>query len=318
MNNKISKEFKPFLKATELAAIAAAQLRGCNDGKKADKAATEAMRSVLSKQNILTTVVIGEGERDDAPMLYIGEKLGDKNSNIKVDIAVDPLECTNHCALDLPDSIAVLAGAPSGSLLHAPDTYMNKLCGRKELIGHISLKKSVEENLIATAKILNKEINKLEVIVMDRDRHKDLIFTMKSLGVEPMLIGDGDVTAGIRAVEGDIDLLYGIGAAPEGVITATAVRALGGFFEGQLVFYNSDFENRARKMVGSDIDKIWKADDLCKSDDTFFIASGVCSGWVPGVSIKGDKATVTSKIIFGGSGEKRLVVNEYDLGGINV
>jgi fructose-1,6-bisphosphatase class II len=299
--NKISEHYQPFLEATERAAIAAAKLRGCKDGKLADQAATEAMRSVLSAQDILTTVVIGEGERDEAPMLFIGEQLGNQDSDIKVDIAVDPLECTNHCAFDLPDSIAVLAGAPSGSLLHAPDTYMNKLCGRKELIGHIGLTKTIEENLLATAKVLNKEVKELKVIVMDRDRHQDLIASMHSFGVEPILIGDGDVTGALKAVEGTVDLLYGIGAAPEGVIAATAVKALGGFFEGQLVFYDSEFENRAHKMVGSNIDKIWNANDLCTSDDTFFIASGVCTGWVPGVKFQNDKAIVTSKIIFGGT-----------------
>ena len=316
--NKIAEHYQPFLEATEKAAIAAAKLRGCKDGKLADQAATEAMRSVLSIQDILTTVVIGEGERDEAPMLFIGEQLGNQDSDIKVDIAVDPLECTNHCAFDLPDSIAVLAGAPSGSLLHAPDTYMNKLCGRKELIGHIGLTKTVEENLTATANVLNKEIKDLKVIIMDRDRHKDLIASMHSFGVEPILIGDGDVTGGLKAVQGEVDLLYGIGAAPEGVITATAVRALGGFFEGQLVFYDEEFEKRARKMVGSNIDKIWNAYDLCKSDDTFVIASGVCTGWVPGVEFKNNKAIVTSKIIFGGTGEIKLVTNEYNLGEQNV
>ncbi|MDA9841454.1 fructose-bisphosphatase class II family protein [Candidatus Marinimicrobia bacterium] len=316
--NKISEYYKPFLEATEKAAIAAAKLRGCKDGKKADQAATEAMRSVLSKQEILTTVVIGEGERDEAPMLFIGEKLGKDDSEIKVDIAVDPLECTNHCAFNLPDSIAVLAGAPPGSLLHAPDTYMSKLCGRKELIGHIGLTKTVEENLLATAKVLNKEVKDLKVIVMDRDRHKDLIASIESFGVSPILIGDGDVTAGLKAVQGEVDLLYGIGAAPEGVITATAVRALGGFFEGQLVFYDQEFESRARKMVGNDIDKIWNADDLCTSDNTFFIASGVCSGWIPGVEFVDGKAVVTSKIIFGNTGEVKLITNEYNLGGLDV
>ena len=316
--NKILGHYQPFLEATERAAIAAAKLRGCKDGKLADQAATEAMRSVLSTQDVLTTVVIGEGERDEAPMLFIGEQLGNQDSDIKVDIAVDPLECTNHCALDLPDSIAVLAGAPSGSLLHAPDTYMNKLCGRKELIGHIGLTKTVEENLLATAKVLNKEVKELKVIIMDRDRHKDLIASMHSFGVEPILIGDGDITGGLKAVEGEVDLLYGIGAAPEGVITATAVRALGGFFEGQLVFYDAEFENRARKMVGSNIDKIWNANDLCTSDDTFFIASGVCTGWVPGVKFENDKAVVTSKIIFGNTGDVKLITNEYNLGGPNV
>jgi fructose-1,6-bisphosphatase class II len=316
--NKISEHYQPFLEATEKAAIAAAKLRGCKDGKLADQAATEAMRSVLSIQDILTTVVIGEGERDEAPMLFIGEQLGNQNSDIKVDIAVDPLECTNHCAFDLPDSIAVLAGAPSGSLLHAPDTYMNKLCGRKELIGHIGLTKTVEENLTATANVLNKEIKDLKVIIMDRDRHKDLIASMHSFGIEPILIGDGDVTGGLKAVEGEVDLLYGIGAAPEGVITATAVRALGGFFEGQLVFYDEEFEKRARKMVGSNIDKIWNAYDLCTSDDTFVIASGVCTGWVPGVKFEEHKAIVTSKIIFGGNREIKVVINEYNLGGLDV
>ena len=316
--NKIAEHYQPFLEATEKAAIAAAKLRGCKDGKLADQAATEAMRSVLSIQDILTTVVIGEGERDEAPMLFIGEQLGNQDSDIKVDIAVDPLECTNHCAFDLPDSIAVLAGAPSGSLLHAPDTYMNKLCGRKELIGHIGLTKTVEENLTATANVLNKEIKDLKVIIMDRDRHKDLIASMHSFGVEPILIGDGDVTGGLKAVQGEVDLLYGIGAAPEGVITATAVRALGGFFEGQLVFYDEEFEKRARKMVGSNIDKIWNAYDLCKSDDTFVIASGVCTGWVPGVKFEEHKAIVTSKIIFGGNREIKVVINEYNLGELDV
>ena len=316
--NKIAEHYKPFLEATEKAAIAAAKLRGCKDGKLADQAATEAMRSVLSIQDILTTVVIGEGERDQAPMLFIGEQLGNQDSDIKVDIAVDPLECTNHCAFDLPDSIAVLAGAPSGSLLHAPDTYMNKLCGRKELIGHIGLTKTVEENLTATANVLNKEIKDLKVIIMDRDRHKDLIASMHSFGIEPILIGDGDVTGGLKAVEGEVDLLYGIGAAPEGVITATAVRALGGFFEGQLVFYDEEFEKRARKMVGSNIDKIWNAYDLCTSDDTFVIASGVCTGWVPGVKFEEHKAIVTSKIIFGGNREIKVVINEYNLGELDV
>lgn len=251
-------------------------------------------------------------------MLFIGEKLGKEDSEIKVDIAVDPLECTNHCAFDLPDSIAVLAGAPAGSLLHAPDTYMSKLCGRKELIGHIGLTKTVEENLLVTAKVLHKEVKDLKVIVMDRDRHKDLIASMESFGVSPILIGDGDVTGGLKAVQGEVDLLYGIGAAPEGVITATAVRALGGFFEGQLVFYDQEFESRARKMVGNDIDKIWTANDLCTSDDTFFIASGVCSGWVPGVEFSENKAVVTSKIIFGDTGEVKLITNEYSLGELDV
>ena len=311
--SKVFQHYQSFLRATEQAAIAAAHLRGCGDGKIADKAATEAMRSVLNQEPVHTRVVIGEGERDDAPMLFIGEELGDTTSDMKIDIAVDPLECTNHCAHDLPDAISVLAAAPKGSLMGAPDTYMNKLCGNKALKGHVSLTQSVSENLSATAQALNKNIHDLQVIVMDRDRHQDLIADIHSSGANTVLIKDGDVAGGLRAVEGEVDLLYGIGAAPEGVITATAVKALDGFFEGQLHFYDAEFEQRASQMLGDDIHKIWSADELCTSQDAFFVASGICSGWLPGVKFHDNKATVSSRVIFGETGESKLITNEYDL-----
>ena len=311
--SKVFQHYQSFLRATEQAAIAAAHLRGFGDGKIADKAATEAMRSVLNQEPVHTRVVIGEGERDDAPMLFIGEELGDTTSDMKIDIAVDPLECTNHCAHDLPDAISVLAAAPKGSLMGAPDTYMNKLCGNKALKGHVSLTQSVSENLSATAQALNKNIHDLQVIVMDRDRHQDLIADIHSSGANTVLIKDGDVAGGLRAVEGEVDLLYGIGAAPEGVITATAVKALDGFFEGQLHFYDAEFEQRASEMLGDDIHKIWSADELCTSQDAFFVASGVCSGWLPGVKFHDNKATVSSRVIFGETGESKLITNEYDL-----
>ena len=311
--SKVFQHYQSFLRATEQAAIAAAHLRGCGDGKIADKAATEAMRSVLNQEPVHTRVVIGEGERDDAPMLFIGEELGDTTSDMKIDIAVDPLECTNHCAHDLPDAISVLAAAPKGSLMGAPDTYMNKLCGNKALKGHVSLTQSVSENLSATAQALNKNIHDLQVIVMDRDRHQDLIADIHSSGANTVLIKDGDVAGGLRAVEGEVDLLYGIGAAPEGVITATAVKALDGFFEGQLHFYDAEFEQRASEMLGDDIHKIWSADELCTSQDAFFVASGICSGWLPGVKFHDNKAIVSSRVIFGETGESELITNEYDL-----
>ena len=210
-----------FIKATEHAAIGASKFIGKKDKIAADKGAVDQMRRELNKINMEGTVVIGEGERDDAPMLFIGEELGDKTSDIKIDIAVDPLECTNHCAYNLPDSISVLAAAPKDALMGAPDTYMNKLCGSKELIGHVSLENSVSENLFGAAKALNKNNDDLKVIVLDRDRHIDLIAEIRAFGVEPILIKDGDVAGGLRAVEKEVDLLYGIGAAPEGVITAT-------------------------------------------------------------------------------------------------
>jgi fructose-1,6-bisphosphatase class II len=312
--SKVTDNYHIYLKATELAAIAAAKLRGNGDGKAADKVATEAMRKVLQESNIHTRVVIGEGERDDAPMLYIGEEMGDLSSDLKIDIAVDPLECTNHCAKNLPDALAVLAAAPRGALLHAPDTYMDKLCGSKELIGKLSLSNSVSENLKATSKALNKSMSDLKIIVMDRDRHIDLIKEMNLLGVEPILIGDGDVSGGLKAAEGSVDLLYGIGAAPEGVITATAVKAMGGYFEGKLYFMDQSFKDRAITMLGEKIYNTWSDDELCKSSDSFFVASGVCTGWIPGVKFDGNKAIVTSKIIFGDTKDSKIITNEYILG----
>jgi fructose-1,6-bisphosphatase class II len=312
--SKVTENYHIYLKATELAAIAAAKLRGNGDGKAADKVATEAMRKVLQESNIHTRVVIGEGERDDAPMLYIGEEMGDLSSDLKIDIAVDPLECTNHCAKNLPDALAVLAAAPRGTLLHAPDTYMDKLCGSKELIGKLSLSNSVSENLKATSKALNKSMSDLKIIVMDRDRHIDLIREMNLLGVEPILIGDGDVSGGLKAAEGSVDLLYGIGAAPEGVITATAVKAMGGYFEGKLHFMDQSFKDRAITMLGEKIHNTWSDDELCKSSDSFFVASGVCTGWIPGVKFDGNKAIVTSKLIFGDTKKTKIITNEYLLG----
>ena len=312
--NKVTENYHIYLKATELAAIAAAKLRRNGDGKAADKVATEAMRKVLQESNAHTRVVIGEGERDDAPMLYIGEEVGNLDSDLKIDIAVDPLECTNHCAKNLPDALAVLAAAPRGALLHAPDTYMEKLCGSKELIGKLSLSNSVSENLKATSKALQKEISDLKIIVMDRDRHKEFINEMNSLGVKPILIGDGDVSGGLKAAEGSVDLLYGIGAAPEGVITATAVKAMGGYFEGKLHFMDQSFKDRAITMLGEKIHNTWSDDELCKSSDSFFVASGVCTGWIPGVKFDGNKAIVTSKIIFGDTKDSKTITNEYILG----
>ena len=312
--SKVTENFQLYLKATESAAIAAAKLRGNGDGKAADKVATEAMRQVLQNSEIHTRVVIGEGERDDAPMLYIGEEMGNTKSDLKIDIAVDPLECTNHCANDLPDALSVLAAAPRGALLNAPDTYMDKLCGSSKLIDHVALTNSVEENLSAAAKALQKNISDLKIIVMDRERHSNLISQMNNLGVNPILIGDGDVSGGLKAAEGSVDLLYGIGAAPEGVITATAVKAMGGFFEGKLHFNDDTFRERALDMLGNNINNVWSADELCQSNDSFFIASGVCSGWIPGVKFDGEKAIVTSKIIFGDSKESQIITNEYILG----
>ena len=252
---------KYFLQATESAAIAASKWIGKGDGKAADGAAVEAMRAVFDTVPFNGRVAIGEGERDDAPMLWIGEPLGSLQGDPQspaIDIAVDPLECTNHVAFDLPNAMAVLAAAPRGTLLHAPDCYMNKISGSSELNGEISLDASTAYNVEATSNALGKSISALNVVVMDRPRHKVLIKELRDLSVNVVLIGDGDIAAALNAADpnSDIDLLMGIGAAPEGVITATALRGLGAPFEGRLVFKNEGHRSRAEEMIDGDIERL--------------------------------------------------------------
>jgi len=305
-----------FVRATEEAAIAAAKWRGRGDGKRADGAAVEAMRAVFDTVPFDGRVAIGEGERDDAPMLWIGEPLGSMqgvDGALQIDIAVDPLECTNHVAKDLPNAIAVLAAAPRGTLLHAPDCYMDKLAGPAEVSGEVSLEADVAYNVEAAAAALDKSVNELRVVVMDRDRHRELIKTLRDLDVSVPLIGDGDVSAALDAAtpHSDVDLLMGIGAAPEGVITATALRGLGAHFEGRLVTTNEDHERRAREMLGDDVDKLWGRDDLCASSDALFVASGVCSGYLPGVEDLGLKVAVHSEVIDVVTGSRQFISAEY-------
>jgi len=193
------------------------------------------MRAVFDTVPFNGRVAIGEGERDDAPMLWIGEPLGSLQGNPKspaIDIAVDPLECTNHVAYDLPNAMAVLAAAPRGELLHAPDCYMDKIAGGPELVGEISLDGGVAYNLEQTASALDKAVEDVRVVALDRDRHADLFKEIRASGAQLELMGDGDVSGAIWAArpDGPFDLLMGIGAAPEGVISATAIRGLGGVF----------------------------------------------------------------------------------------
>lgn len=292
-----------FLRATEAAAIAASAWKGLGDRKAADGAAVEAMRSVFDNVPFDGRVAIGEGERDDAPMLWIGEPLGSKQgdpSAPSIDIAVDPLECTNHVALDLPNAMAVLAAGPRGSLLHAPDCYMNKIAGPAEVSGEVSLEADVAYNIEGACSALGKGPEEIQVVVMERPRHDQLIRDLKDLGVTPVLIGDGDIAAALNAADpdSDIDMLMGIGAAPEGVITATALRGLGAPFEGRLVFKNEGHRERAEAMVDGDIERIWDRDELCSSEDSVFIGTGVCDGRTKGVEdLGGGKFQVNSEII---------------------
>ncbi len=302
-----------FLAATEAAAIAASWWRGKGDGKAADGAAVEAMRKVFDEVPFDGRVAIGEGERDDATMIWIGEPLGSMQGDpnaLQIDIAVDPLECTNHVAKDLPNAMAVLAAAPRGALLHAPDCYMNKIAGPAELNGVISLDASTSYNVEAAASALGKKQSELNIVVMDRPRHETLISELNAHNVNVILIGDGDVSAALNAADpkSEIDMLMGIGAAPEGVITATALRGLGAPFEGRLVFKNEGHRERAEQMIDGDVDRLWDRDELCSSDDSMFIGTGVCPGRTFGVEELSDgRFSVQSEVIDVASGAHRFI-----------
>lgn len=297
-----------FLEACEQAAIASSEWRGKGDGKAADAAAVEAMRNTFDKVPFNGRVAIGEGERDEAPMLWIGEPLGsmqDDPEAIAVDIAVDPLECTTNCATNSPNSIAVLAAAPRGTLLHAPDCYMDKIAAGPELIDEISLEGSVAWNLEQAAFKLEKPISELNVVALDRERHSQLFKEINDLGAQLHLMPDGDISAALWAADpsGPYDMLLGIGAAPEGVITATALRGIGGVFEGRLVFRSDEEEKRAEEMVDDDLTRLWDATDLCRSDDAIFAASGVCDGYLPGVIVGEDSVQTFAELIDVRTGE---------------
>ena len=291
-----------FLEAVDQAAIASAAWRGKGDKIAADDAAVEAMRRTFDDVPFDGRVAIGEGERDEAPMLYIGEPLGNMvgaDGAPQIDIAVDPLECTNNCADNTPNSIAVLAAAPRGTLLHAPDCYMDKIAAGPLLNGYVSLEGSVAYNIEQAAHVLDKATDEVRIVALDRERHKQLFSDIHATGAQLDLMGDGDVSGAIWAAkpDGPYDLLLGIRAAPEGVISATAIRGLGGVFEGRLVFRSDEEEARAETMVGDDLTRLWKAHDLCKSEDAIFAASGVCDGYLPGVRIDATTTTTFSELI---------------------
>ena len=291
-----------FLNAVEQAALACGHWRGKGDKNAADQAAVEAMRMCFDEVEFDGRVAIGEGERDEAPMLYIGESLGSmvgQPQATQIDIAVDPLECTNNCAYDKPNAIAVLAAGPRGSLLHAPDCYMDKIAAGKDLADHLSLEGDIAYNVQQITHVHDKPVEEVRIVALDRARHEEMFKEIREMGAQLHLLGDGDVSGAIWATkeDGPYDVLLGIGAAPEGVISATAIRGLGGIFEGKLVFRNAKEEERASNMVGDDLERIWKANDLCQSSNSIFAAAGVCDGYLPGVTIDGNKAVTTSELI---------------------
>ena len=284
-----------FIRVTEAAAVASARLMGRGDKIAADQAAVDAMRKAFDQVSINGTVVIGEGEMDEAPMLYIGEKVG--AGGIEVDIAIDPLEGTNLVAKGLNGSIAVLAIAPKGGLLHAPDMYMDKIAVGPRAKGCIDITAPVKTNLANVAKALCRDIEDLTVVILDRERHAKIIREAREAGARIKLISDGDVSPIVSAgIEGSgIHMVLGIGGAPEGVIAAAAMKCLGGDMQGRLWPENEEDIKRALKLGITDINKVLTIDDLVSGDDVMFAATAITdSDMLNGVKYFADGARTHS------------------------
>jgi fructose-1,6-bisphosphatase II len=305
MDSDLSLEF---LRVVEQAAVACAHTMGQGDRHKSDQVAVEAMRRVMDTVPIDGTIVIGEGERDEAPMLYIGERLGMAHALGRgaasgfpqVDIAVDPLEGTNLCATGAANAIAVLAASNKGGLLHAPDLYMEKLVVGPSSKDAVSLDAPVRENLAAIAQCLGRRIEDLVVIVLDRPRHEKLINDIRATGARIRLIGDGDLSAGITAalVGTGVHAVMGTGGAPEGVLTAAAMRCLNGEIFARLVISKPEHEARCRAMGITDFKKVYRAKDLAPGERIIFAATGVTDGTLMrGVRFFGDGIRTSSVIM---------------------
>jgi fructose-1,6-bisphosphatase II len=272
------------IRVTEAAAIAAARLMGRGDNHEADRYAVEAMRRTLDELAIDATIVIGEGERDEAPMLFIGERVGTPSAAEgeapEIDIAVDPLEGTNLVSRGQPNAITVLAASEKGGLLNAPDCYMEKLCVGPVVAGKVDITASPAENLRRIAAALGRAVNDITVVILDRPRHDALIAEVRAAGARIKLIGDGDLSAAIStAVSGTgVHAVMGIGGAPEGVLTAAALRCLGGEIQARLVFRNPEEQARATVMGHGDPTRIYRTDELASGENLVFAATGVTKG----------------------------------------
>ncbi len=285
---------REFVRVVEDAAIASAQTMGRGDRKGADRAAVEAMREAMQTIEMSGTIVIGEGERDQAPMLFIGETVGSRPAGVEVpevDIAVDPLEGTNLCATGANNAITVLAVSEKGGLLHAPDCYMEKIVVGPSSRGVVDIDAPVKDNLSAIAKRLDRDIEDLVIIVLDRPRHEKLIEDIRAAGARIRLIGDGDLSAGISAavLGTGVHAVMGIGGAPEGVLTAAALRCLNGEIQARLRLVRPEQEARLRTMGIDDPGKIYRTEDLAPGNSIIFAASGVTDGTLlKGVRFFGD------------------------------
>nr|WP_239534624.1 class II fructose-bisphosphatase [Priestia taiwanensis] len=287
------------VRVTEAAALASAQWMGRGKKNEADGAATKAMRTMFDSINMDGIVVIGEGELDEAPMLYIGEKLG-TGYGPKVDVAVDPLEGTNIVAKGHPNAMAIIAVADKGTLLHAPDMYMEKIAVGKNAAGKISLDDPIEKTIDIVAEANNKRVHDLTVIIQERPRHDELVERIRAKGARVKFFGDGDVAAAIATAlpQTGVDLFIGTGGAPEGVISAAALKSLGGDMQARLVPMNEEEETRCRQMGLENPRQLLRLEDLVKGDDAIFAATGVSSGeLLEGVTFLGGGVAETHSII---------------------
>ncbi|HEX2570522.1 MAG TPA: class II fructose-bisphosphatase [Polyangia bacterium] len=304
-----------FVRVTEAAALSCARLMGRGDREAADQAAVDAMRKAFDTVRINGTVVIGEGERDEAPMLYIGETVGAGGADApRVDIAVDPLEGTNLCATGSPDAIAVFAAAEDGKFLNAPDTYMDKIAVGSVGRGVIDITRSPTWNLSALAEAKRGKVEELTAIILDRPRHKALIEEVRKAGARIRLISDGDVSAAIATCmpQTGIDILFGIGGAPEGVLAAAALRSVNGDMQGRLQYRNDDERVRAERMGIKDHNRVYKLEDLAQGH-VMFAATGVTDGsFLRGVHFFPGGATTHSVVMRSSSGTVRFVEARHD------
>ncbi|MFK7871923.1 MAG: class II fructose-bisphosphatase [Oligoflexales bacterium] len=304
-----------FVRVSEAAALASARLMGRGNEKAADHEAVEAMRKAFDRIPFAGTVKIGEGERDEAPMLYIGEKVGTGEGH-PLDLALDPLEGTSICAKGGPNALSVIAIAEEGHFLHAPDTYMEKLAVGPEAAHAVSFDATPTENLKRIAEAKSCKISDLTVVILDRPRHHDLLGEVRQAGARVWMIPDGDVQAAISVAMPNtgIDVMMGTGGAPEGVIAAAAMRCIGGNFFGRLCFRNDQEKARAHKMGITDLDKVYSIDELAKGK-VMFCATGVTDGsMLRGVKFSGSRmATTHSMVMRSESGTIRFIEAQHDL-----
>lgn len=302
------------VRVTEAAALAAGRWMGRGKKHEADDAATTAMRDVFDTIPMKGTVVIGEGEMDEAPMLYIGEKLG-TGYGPRVDVAVDPLEGTTIVSTGGWNALAVLAVADHENLLHAPDMYMNKIAVGREAVGQVDIQAPIIDNLKAVAKAKNKNIEDVVAIILNRPRHEQIIEEVRAAGARIKLINDGDVAAAINTAfdHTGVDILFGIGGAPEGVLAAVALKCLGGELQGRLLPQNNEEYERCIKMQ-LDVNRVLMMEDLVKGEDAIFAATGVTDGeLLRGVQYKGITATTHSLVMRAKSGTLRFIEGTHSL-----